>query len=202
MLLVSLVMGLSEILWASTPSNEAFLKKVAVQNWLKLERRVPALKTTSVAIVAADSTNPIGRLVAAHFREIVFRRNKQPVFARAEASSQWLMQTWVTQLTLDFTPLKTRWLHSKKWVRQAALENRFEIVDQKTQKLIWSGTLSSMLTDTLTNSGMISVRANSPSFLQGTLVEKKSSLWKAMQIAFLVGISVAIVEMFYTIRTS
>jgi hypothetical protein len=199
-MLIGLVTGTFGVLLAET-SNEAFLKELVFQNWLKLETNVPVLKAKSLAIVAADSVAPIERLVAAHFREIAFDRNKKPVFAGETKNSEWLVRLWVTRMNLWFEPLHTGWLKEKKWLRKGALENRFEIVNPRNHRLIWVGKVRSVRADTLSSGEMESIRTGSPDFLRGTLVQKKSSLWKIVQLIFLMGVSASIVGLFYTIRT-
>ncbi len=189
---------------AGEVSNEAFLKEMVKSNWLQLERKVPVLKKVPFAILAQDSTSLIGRLVATLFRDVAFSESTRPVFIRKRgerAGSEWTVFTWVTKFGLDFTPVSSGWFGKKKWERNGLLENRFEITDQ-TGKIIWEGTLKAAHRDTLDSREFADARNTSPVFLKGRIVEKRSTLFKTVRLALLLGISAAVVGLFYSIRTS
>ncbi len=199
-----LILLLPGFLRAQVPSNTEFLKELARTNWKQLEQKTAVSEAKRLIVAAGDSTDSVTKFVTALFREIAFSEQKVPVFSAVvpPVSNGVLVRIWVESFHLNFQPLRSHWFGKKKWVRKALLKNRFEVVNLKSKQLLWAGSVKNTAQDTLFAKEVVAVRGSAPGFLRGNLVGNQNHLWNAVRVALLIGISVTVVGLFYSVRTA
>ena len=188
---------------SSGQSNEQLAKWLVKENWRQLENNVEIAKTDSLVFVRMDESSPVGLYFFSSLNTILLQEGFKNIFLGNRSHRNGIrIESYLKSLSIQYVPIKAGLFRKKKYRRIAELKQMFRVVNAGNAKLLWSGDLESVKQDTLLKKRVFELQKNQLLFLQGKIKKGKNPIFTYLRLGFLTGVSIAVVVLFFSVRTT
>lgn len=202
-ILFLLVFGMG-IINSRGQSNEHLVRTLLKKNWDRVTNYAGIGPEDSLFIVNVGKSSPTALYLNESLSAILLNDGYKKVFLKGESKAQNGIQieNHLLKFSIRYSSLKNGILRKKKFIRLGDLRQYYQVIDLSSGRLLWSGELRAVQRDTLLQREVRTLQKSEVLFLRGETVKKYSRPGHILQIAFLLSVSIAVMVLFYSIRTT
>ncbi len=200
-----LTLGIALLLWkpSSGQNNEDLAKDLVKNNWIQLESSVKISKVDSLVLVQAGESSPRARYFFSSLNSVLLKDGFKNIFLNdKEVKNGFKIETYLKKFSIRYFPIKRGLFKQKKFRRIEELIQNIQVVNIADGKILWSGDLTSVKRDTLTQTKVLQFRKNQISFMRGAIEQTEGKWGRYLKLSFLAAISVAVIVLFFSVRTT
>jgi len=187
--------------WGQT--NEELAENLVKENWYQLKNRVKLNKSDSLLLVQAGESTPMARYFFSSLNSIVQKDGFKAIFwSNARLTNGYRIESYLKSFSIHYVPMKTGFLRQKKFLRMGRLVQNIQVVNLRDKRVLWSGDLASAKQDTLTQNQVSDYQKTQISFLRGEMERTEGAFRMYLKLGFLAGVSIAVIVLFFSIRTT
>jgi len=199
------ILGMALLFWKPSfgQNNEEMAEELVKNNWYQLENIVRISKTDSLVLVHAGEDSPRARYFFSTLNSVLVKNGFKNIFLNDKKIKNGLrIEIYLKKFSIQYFPIKKRFFKRKKACRTEQLVQNIQVVNMADGKMLWNGDLTSAKRDTLTQTKVLQFQKNQLSFMRGEMERTEGKLSTYLKLSFLSAISIAVIALFFSVRTT
>ena len=188
---------------ASGQTNEKLAEDLVKNNWNQLKNLIKISKNDSLVLIQSGEPSPMARYFFSSLNSVLQKEGFKNIFWKnAKLKNGLRIESYLKNFSIHYFPIITGLFKQKKFLRIGELIQNIQVVNISNGRVLWSGDLASAKKDTLTQKNILEFQKSPISFLRGEMERTERTFRTYLELSFLAGVSIAVIVLFFSIRTT